>query len=74
MVDETIAWFAGVDWGQRSIRPACSVLKAASLGNESSHIAARVCPSRTLRQPAIKVPDGVAAAADIHIHSLIVRL
>src|SRR6516164_6557126 len=31
--------------GQRSIRPACSVLKAASLGNESSHIAARVCPS-----------------------------
>jgi len=29
---------------------------------------------RTLRQPAIKVPDGVAAAAGIHIHSLIVRL
>src|SRR6516162_10164100 len=27
--------------GQRSIRPACSALKAASLGNESSHIAAR---------------------------------
>jgi len=29
---------------------------------------------RTLRQPAIKVPNGVAAAASIHIHSLIVRL
>src|SRR6516162_2249856 len=29
---------------------------------------------RTLRQPAIKVPDGVAEAAGIHIHSLIVRL
>ena len=29
---------------------------------------------RTLRQPAIKVSDGVAAAAGIHIHSLIVRL
>src|SRR6516164_1732871 len=31
--------------GQRSIRPACSTLKAASLGNESSPIAARVCRS-----------------------------
>src|SRR5215472_8497607 len=30
--------------------------------------------SSNLRQPAIKVPDGVAAAAGIHIHSLIVRL
>ena len=29
---------------------------------------------RTLRQPAIKVSDGVAEAAGIHIHSLIVRL
>src|SRR5215470_19043870 len=29
---------------------------------------------RTLRQPAIKVSDGVAAAAGIHIHSFIVRL
>jgi transposase len=29
---------------------------------------------RTLRQPAIKVPDGVAEAAGIHIHSLIARL
>jgi endonuclease III len=27
-----------------------------------------------LRQPAIKVPDGVAHAAGIHIHSLIMRL
>src|SRR6516162_8492371 len=31
--------------GQRSIRPACSTLKAASLENESSPIAARVCRS-----------------------------
>jgi hypothetical protein len=29
---------------------------------------------QTLRQPAIKVPDGVAEAASIHIHSLIVRI
>src|SRR6516165_5786672 len=29
---------------------------------------------RTLREPAIKVPDGVAAAAGVHIRSLIVRL
>ena len=29
---------------------------------------------RTLRQPAIKVSDGVATAAGIHIHSLILRL
>ena len=29
---------------------------------------------RTLREPAIKVPEGIAEAASVHIHSLIVRL
>ena len=45
MVEEAIAWFAGVDWGSEKHQACLLDARGAIVGEREFPIAARVCPS-----------------------------